>query len=106
MQHYDNDLIFAKKLDRKCTLSKISIIKGLVVSSKMKMKWYLKSIKNATALNFTNCKHYHTNCKIITSKMESKYYEQEFAKYNHDMRNTGTIMNSLLYGNNGIVYFK
>ena len=101
MQHYNNAFIFTEKPDRNSTPNKVWMTKGLLASCKKKNKLYLKSIKQPTALNITNYKNYRNKFKAIKVKMESKYYEQEFAKHAHDTKNTWRVIKSLLNGSTG-----
>src|SRR6218665_275239 len=101
MKHYNNAFIFADKPDRNSTPSKVWMTKWLLVSCKKKKKLYLKSIKQPTALNIINYKNYRSKFKAIEVKMESKYYEQEFAKHAHDDKNTWRVIKSLLNGSTG-----
>src|SRR6218665_3588617 len=94
-------LFFTEKPDRNSTPSKVWMAKGLLASSKKKNKLYLKSIKQPTALNISNYKNYRNKFKAIKVKMESKYYEQEFAKHAHDTKNTWRVIKSLLNGSTG-----
>jgi len=69
---------------------------GLLKSSKIKEKLYIKYIKNPTLKNKQVFTTYRNKFKSLRIKAECNYYESQFLLYHDDLRKTWRIIRSLI----------
>src|SRR6218665_1761691 len=71
---------------------------GLLTSCRKKDKMYLKYKKTPTPANRSRYIQFRNTFKKVKIQAEKLYYENEFLKYNHDIRKTWRIIKNLLSG--------
>src|SRR6218665_3285740 len=68
---------------------------GLLTSCRKKDKMYLKYKKTQTPANRSRCIQFRNIFKKVKIQAKKLYYENEFLKYNHDIRKTWRIIKKI-----------
>src|SRR6218665_374714 len=91
------------KLKGKDSLKQPWMTKGLLKSSRIKNKTYVKYKKHPTDWNTCRSKYvqYRNILKKVKKRAEKTYYENEFLKYTNDMKNTWKTIKTLISGQKG-----